>query len=228
MRISRLDILYEDAHCLVVSKPAGLPTQGLNTATLEGAVRRHLNPDDPAQPYLATVHRLDRPVSGVMVWAKTPKAARRLADQFAQREVRKEYWALVEGRPESNQGVWEDWLCTEATGLGRVQVCRPGTPRARRALTHFRLGEVHELPSDRSWLILSPETGRTHQLRIQASSRGLPVLGDRDYGARLDFPEGIALHARALTMLHPILRQPLTIEAPPPESWRGYRLRGDS
>src|SRR4051794_17912786 len=103
-------VLYEDAHCLAVAKPAGMPTQGAPTGepTLEAAVRRYLRPHDPSTVYLGTVHRLDRPVSGVVIWAKSPKAARRLADQFARRQARKEYWAIVEGRPRAEAGLWED------------------------------------------------------------------------------------------------------------------------
>ena len=93
-----LVVLFEDPHCLAVVKPAGLLTQGTAAGepTLEAEVRRYLNPGAPGAPYLGTVHRLDRPVSGVVVWAKTPKAARRLAGQFARRTARKEYWAIVE------------------------------------------------------------------------------------------------------------------------------------
>src|SRR4051794_16835739 len=94
-----LVVLFEDPHCLVVAKPAGMLTQGTAAGepTLEAAVRRHRNHSAPASAYVVTVHRLDRPVSGVVVWAKTPKAARRLAAQFASRTVTKEYWAIVAG-----------------------------------------------------------------------------------------------------------------------------------
>src|SRR4051812_47677741 len=94
-----LTILFEDAHCLATVKPGGELTQGTSAGgpTLEARVRRYLNPRDPASVYLGTVHRLDRPVSGVILWAKTLKAARRLAGQFAARQARKEYWAIVEG-----------------------------------------------------------------------------------------------------------------------------------
>lgn len=217
-----LTILFEDAHCLATAKPAGLLTQGVarGEPTLEQAVRRHLRPDDPGAAYVGTVHRLDRPVSGVVLWARTPKAARRLAEQFAGREARKEYWAVVAGRPERPEGVWEDWLCTEDTGLGVVQVCRPGTPRARQARTRFRREDA-PLADGRTWLRLWPETGRTHQLRVQAASRGLPIVGDRAYGSTATFAEGIALHARSLTIRHPVLDRPITFEAPLPAAWAG-------
>src|SRR5262249_13148988 len=129
-----LVILFEDPHCLVVAKPAGLLTQAIGPGTrsdeptLERAVRRHLNAEAPDAPYLGTVHRLDRPVSGVIVWARTPKAARRLADQFARHAARKEYWAIVEesappGHDPEGDEVWDDWLAADPAG-----VVRPAAP----------------------------------------------------------------------------------------------------
>src|SRR4051794_29572097 len=99
-------ILFEDPHCLAVVKAAGVLTQGRaeGEPSLEDAVRAYLRPDAPASAYVGTVPRLDRPVSGVVLWAKTPKAARRLAEQFARREARKEYWAIVSGSPSSMEG----------------------------------------------------------------------------------------------------------------------------
>lgn len=221
-----LVVLFEDPHCLAVVKAAGLLTQGTTAGerTLEAAVRRYLNPDTPEAPYLGTVHRLDRPVSGVVVWAKTPKAARRLAGQFARRAARKEYWAIVETvrpPPEFNRDqneVWDDWLApADATGV--VRMTAPETPGARRAITRVGRGSAARLPAGTSWLRLWPETGRTHQLRTQAASRGCPILGDHVYGARLTFPCGIALHARTLRILHPILQTPLEWVAPIPRPW---------
>jgi 23S rRNA pseudouridine1911/1915/1917 synthase len=226
--IEPLDVVFEDAHCVAVWKPAGVLTQAKNAAgepTLEDALRRHLRPDDPAAAYVGTVHRLDRPVSGVVLWARTPKAARRLAAQFAGRQVRKEYWAIVEGRPQTEEGLWDDWLCVDdATGLGRVQVCSRQAPRARQALTRFARCEAERLPPGCSWLRLWPETGRTHQIRVQAAARGLPILGDRLYGAVGAFPVGIALHARALTVLHPALQTPITFTATLPEAWTAREI----
>lgn len=223
-----MDILYEDTHILVVNKPAMLSTQAppIAGATLESAVRAHLNPSDPASSYVGTVHRLDRPVSGVVLWAKTPKAARRLSKQFAARRAGKEYWAIVEGTPVTPEGAWEDWLFRDNTGLGRVQVVAPGTPRSQLARTRFRLATPESLPAGLSWLVLLPETGRTHQLRVQAAARELPILGDRLYGATREFPEGIALHARSLTVVHPVLEQAMTFTAPAPATWTeaGFRI----
>jgi 23S rRNA pseudouridine1911/1915/1917 synthase len=221
-----LAVLFEDPHCLAVVKPAGLLTQGTAAGepTLEASVRHYLCPDAPQRPYLGTVHRLDRPVSGVVVWAKTPKAARRLADQFARRAVGKEYWAIVAGgagAPASDRDeveVWDDWLArADATGV--VRATTPAAPGARRAITRVRCASVAGQPVATSWLRLWPETGRTHQLRAQAACRGRPILGDVAYGSTRPFPSGIALHARALTVRHPVLQLPMTWVAPLPGAW---------
>ncbi|CAN5850445.1 RluA family pseudouridine synthase [soil metagenome] len=222
-------ILHEDAHLLVVDKPAGLLTQGYSQGepTLERALRSHLLAEAPASGYLGTVHRLDRPVSGVMVWAKTPKAARRLCEQFARRVARKQYWAVVEALPKDRAGIWDDWLCEEDTGLGVVQICLEIAPRARHARTRYALGTGPGLllPPGCAWLKLWPETGRTHQLRVQASSRGLPILGDSPYQSRRPFGPGIALHARSLSLQHPISRQEMTFEAELPTAWAEQGIR---
>jgi 23S rRNA pseudouridine1911/1915/1917 synthase len=220
-RSEPLMILFEDAHLVVVAKPAGLLTQGRpgGEPTLEAAVRGHLAPEAPGACYLGTVHRLDRPVSGVTLWAKTPKAARRLAEQFAGREARKQYWAVVAGTPAAGAGTWDDWLGAEDAGQAAVRVVRPADPRARRAITRYEVAPARLLPPGAAWLRLWPETGRTHQLRVQAAARGLPILGDVVYGSTAPFPRGIALHARRLTIRHPLRLHPMTFEAPVPASW---------
>ena len=220
-----LAVLWEDPHGLAVSKPAGLLTQGHapGATTLEAMIRSYLRPEDPASVYLGTVHRLDRPVSGVILWAKTPKAARRWAEQFARREARKEYWAIVEGdgsRP-GISGTWEDWLTSPDPG-GCARVVEAGSAGSVRALTRFEVGENPALPEGCRWLKLWPETGRTHQLRVQSSARGWSIVGDSIYGSRRPFEAGIALHARSLTVEHPITRRSITIEAPLPDSWSGW------
>jgi 23S rRNA pseudouridine1911/1915/1917 synthase len=215
-----LAILCDDPHLLAVVKPAGLLTQGVagGEPTLEDAVRRHLRPDDPGSVYLGTVHRLDRPVSGVIVWARTPKAARRVADQFARGEAMKEYWAVVAGSSGSGEERWEDWLGpVDASGVARVVA--EDSPGARRAITRARPIRGAKCPEGMAFLGLEPETGRTHQLRVQAAARRRPIVGDTAYGSTLAFPRGIALHARRLTFTHPVSRREITIVAPLPEEW---------
>jgi 23S rRNA pseudouridine1911/1915/1917 synthase len=223
----RLAVLWEDPHGLAVAKPAGLLTQGPpeGEITLEALVRRHLRPDDPASVYLGTVHRLDRPVSGVVLWAKTPKAARRWAEQFAGRSARKEYWAIVEMGAEAGRlasfGTWDDRLAPPDAS-GRARVVEADRPGLARALTRFEVGSGMVAPEGLTWLKLRPETGRTHQLRVQAAARGWPIVGDTTYGATRGFPIGIALHARGLEVEHPIARRPILVEAPLPASWAGW------
>jgi 23S rRNA pseudouridine1911/1915/1917 synthase len=218
-----LVVLYEDPHCLAVVKPAGVLSQGTagGEPTLEDAVRRYLSPEHPGSVYLGTVHRLDRPVSGVLVWARTPKAARRLAGQFAGREARKEYWAIVEGDASAldAQGTWDDWLTVAVGPEGTVRAGEEGASGVRRAVTRFRKGQGARLPAGTAWLRLWPETGRTHQLRAQAAWRGQAILGDVAYGALRPFPAGIALHARVLQVRHPVSRRLLTWTAPLPGAW---------
>jgi len=224
-----LVVLFEDPHFLAVAKPAGVLTQGRagGDPTIEEAVRRHLGRDGPSAGYLGTVHRLDRPVSGVLLWAKTPRAARRLAEQFADRAARKVYWAVVGGHPEAVEGTWDDLLAPvdPVTAVARI-VVEPGHG-ARRAVTGYRRVDAAGLPGGCSFLRLAPETGRTHQLRAQAAARELAIVGDRAYGSGRPFAAGIALHARSLTIEHPATHRSMTFRAPPPGSWAGWGVSDD-
>lgn len=220
-------ILHEDAHLLVVVKPAGISTQAPPIAgpTLETQVRAHLAADSGDPVFVGTVHRLDRPVSGVVLWAKTTRAARRLSRQFETRQVQKEYWAVATGSLPGPSGLWEDWLIfDDSSGPKRAQVCAAGTPRSQLARTRFEVRAVAGLPAGLIALRLRPETGRTHQLRVQAAARGCPILGDALYGSNAAFEPGIALHAHALSIRHPELGRQLTFTAEQPESWAAAGL----
>jgi 23S rRNA pseudouridine1911/1915/1917 synthase len=225
-----LDILYEDNHCLAVAKPAPLLTQGPpGVPSLEALAKAYLKEryHKPGNVYLGIPHRLDRPVSGVVLFARSTKAAQRLAEQFQGRQVRKVYWALVERSPGGGlpppEGTWEDWL-RKVKEEARAEHVSPDAPDARLAVLHFR--RLRERAED-ALLEIEPQTGRTHQIRVQAAVRGWPVRGDVLYGARLPFgppaelprDRVIALHARSLTFLHPIRYEPLTLTAPLPETW---------
>jgi 23S rRNA pseudouridine1911/1915/1917 synthase len=213
-----VDILYEDNHCVAVAKPAGrLSThfQG-REETLDRLVKRYLKAKyhKPGNVFLGVVHRLDRPVSGVLLFARTTKAAARLARQFREGTVAKTYWAVVE-REVARAGALEDWLLKDRA-RGRVEVVPSGTPGARLARLGFeRRGGAAGL----SWVSVHPETGRTHQIRVQLAHAGHPVYGDTRYGSRHEFGEGIALHARSLTFLHPVRAEPVTLTAPVPPAW---------
>ena len=225
--IESLVVLYEDNHCLAVAKPAALLTQGVppGIPTLEAMVKAYLKERyrKSGNVYLGIPHRLDRPVSGVVLFARNTKAARRLAEQFQQHQVRKLYWAAVEGDVQPEQGAWEDWLF-KVKDESRTERVAVETPGARYA--HLRYRRLQADP-DGTLLEIEPETGRMHQIRVQAAARGWPVRGDVLYGARLAFgppaelprDRVIALHARCLTFLHPIKYEPITVTAPLPAYW---------
>jgi 23S rRNA pseudouridine1911/1915/1917 synthase len=221
-------ILFEDNHCVAVAKPAGLLTQGVppGIPTLESQVKAYLKEryHKPGNVYLGIPHRLDRPVSGVVLFARNTKAARRLAEQFQQRQVTKVYWAAVEGDVRPEEGTWEDWL-RKLSEEARSEPAEPGSPGAKPAVLRYRRLQACD---GGTLLEVRPETGRMHQIRVQAARRGWPVRGDQLYGARLPFgppaelprDRAVALHARSLTFLHPVRYEPVTAVAPLPEAWR--------
>ncbi len=228
MTLPALDILYEDNHCLAVAKPSGVLSthyQG-REETLDRAVKRYLKEkyQKPGNVFLGIVHRLDRVVSGVLLFARTSKAAARLAEEFREGTVDKVYWAIVEGNVARTAGTLEDWLQKDREA-GRVLVVEPHTPGARQALLHYqRRGGYGEL----TWLEVRPQTGRTHQLRVQLAHHRHPIYGDAKYGSVHTFHRAIALHARTLTFMHPVRYEPITLTAELPREWRGrfaYILR---
>jgi len=220
-------ILFEDNHCLALAKPGGLLTQGLPVGlpTLWAWARDYLRTTyhKTGNVYLGVPHRLDRPVSGVVMFAKSSKAAARLAEQFRDRQVIKVYQALVQGQVTPTEGVWIDWL-KKLPEQARAEIVQEVTPEARRAETKY---QVQSVTAAGTLLQLIPHTGRMHQLRIQSASRSWPILGDRTYGSQsafgppveLDRDRLIALHAASLTFLHPIRYEPLTVTAPLPDYW---------
>ncbi len=221
MEPTSLDILYEDNHCLAVVKPSGVVSthfQG-RELTLDRVVKRYLKDKyrKPGQVFLGIVQRLDKPVSGVMLFARTSKAAARLAEQFREGTVEKVYWAVVEGDVDKSAGSLEDWL-RKNDDAGRVEVVEPFAPGARQALLHFQRRGGHR---GLTWLEIRPQTGRTHQLRVQLAHHGHPIYGDAKYGSIHTFDRAIALHARALTFLHPVRYEPITLTAEVPRPWRG-------
>jgi 23S rRNA pseudouridine1911/1915/1917 synthase len=228
-----LHVLFEDNHCLAVAKPAGLLTQGVpqGLPTLEAMVRTYLKEKyhKPGRVYLGIPHRLDRPVSGVVLFARQTVSAQRLAEQFRHRQVTKIYWAAVEGHVQPPEGTWEDWL-RKLPEEARTERVTPETAGARHALLHYRCLAIL---ANGTLLEVRPETGRMHQIRLQAAVHGHPILGDALYGSRRTFgPQGelprdriIALHARCLTFLHPIRFEPITVTAPLPETWTELGVR---
>ena len=224
-------ILHEDSACLVVNKPAGLLTQApLGIESLEVQVKRYLaeHGGNDGDVYLGVPHRIDRPVSGVLVLAKNRKAARRISEQFERRQVEKTYWALVEGNVQPDEGTWTDHL-KKVYGKPRSQVVDASDPLAQIAVLHYKVLEHVSLAGlPESLLEITLETGRTHQIRIQSASRGHILLGDELYGSQRPFGPAsddermrfIALHARSLRFRHPVTREFITSVAPLPEYWK--------
>jgi len=226
-----LDILYEDNHCLALNKPAGWPTTHFDGTeeTVDRLAKAYLKEkhNKPGNVFLGVVHRLDKPTSGVLLFARTSKAAARLSEQFREGGVEKTYWAIVEEDlasrrrqpPEfkDDNGSLEDWL-KKNDATARVEVVPPKTPGSQFARLLYTVKARHE---GLTWLELRPHTGRKHQLRVQLASRGCPVYGDKKYGSPHLFGPAIALHARSLTFLHPVTKEPIALTAELPRPWRG-------
>lgn len=215
-----LRVLYEDNHLLAVVKPAGVATMGAPAGqpTLLQMARQYLKQryHKPGRVYLGVVSRLDAPVTGVVLFARTSKAARRLTQQFRTRQVEKVYWAMVEGRVEPLSGEYSDWVARDEERAG-ARVARAASPGAKQARLRYRR---LRLLRGASLLEIELHTGRKHQIRLQLAVRGHPVLGDRKYGSRRPFAGGIALHARRLALAHPVQGGRLEIVAPLPRAWR--------
>jgi 23S rRNA pseudouridine1911/1915/1917 synthase len=226
MMADTLEILFEDNHCIAAAKPAALLTQGPpGVPSLEAMVKAYIQTKyhKPGNVYLGVPHRLDRPVSGVVLFARNSKAAQRLAEQFRERQVTKIYWGLVEGRVESDDNLWEDWL-RKIQDEARAERAEPNAPGAKRAEMRVR---VLQRMDDRTLLQFEPHTGRMHQIRVQSALRGHPLFGDvlygstREFGPSAELPRDrlIALHARSLTFLHPLRYEPITLTAALPAIW---------
>src|SRR5262245_10283011 len=224
-----LDVLYEDNHLVAVNKPCGWPSAHFTGAeeTMDRVVKAYLKEKyhKPGDVFLGIVHRIDKPTSGVLLFARTSKAAARLSEQFRDNLVEKTYWAVVDdrlaGKPPPPRldpaGTMEDWLRKDPV-RGGIRVVDAGTVLAKQALLHYAIKAEHD---GLTFLEIRPQTGRTHQLRVQLASRGRPVYGDSKYGSRFGFGPGIALHSRSVTFLHPTRYEPLTLTAEVPRSWLG-------
>ena len=204
---------------MAVAKPSGVASahfQG-GQETLDRAVKSYLKQkyNKPGQVFLGIVHRLDRPVSGVMLFAKTSKAAARLSEQFRAGSVEKIYWAVVESRLDAPCRDLACWLRKDRQ-RGCVEVVEPNTPGAQAASLSYR---VCRQTDSLSWLEIRPQTGRTHQVRVQLAHAGHPIYGDAKYGSFQRFGRAIALHARSLRFAHPVRREPIELLAELPSLW---------
>jgi 23S rRNA pseudouridine1911/1915/1917 synthase len=215
-------ILYADNHLLAVNKPAGLLTQdsGTGLCNLEDWAREWVRHDKKksGNVFLNAVHRIDKAVSGAVLFARTSKALSRLNEDIRTRNCRKTYHALVEGLPEEPSAELVHWLSHERQ---RAEVSREGEKGAQRAVLRYRtLKTLDKL----TLLEVDLETGRYHQIRAQLSAMGTPIAGDEKYGAKLKSDDGgIGLHHYRLEVTHPTLKEPVMIEAPYPADSRWWK-----
>lgn len=218
LKIDRL-ILYEDNHLLVLNKPGGLLVQGDRTGdeTLLTAAKNYLKEkyQKPGRVFLALVHRLDRVTSGVVVFARTSKAASRLALAFRERKVKKFYLAVVHGHPPPNETLEGKILFDKKSR--RAYLHRDGKP----ARLSYQMLKKH---GGYSLLLVQPETGRKHQIRVQLAAKGYPIVGDLKYGSheRVASGRAILLHAWQILLPHPTLRKEILFSAPLPKYWPSY------
>ena len=217
-------ILYEDNHLLVVNKKVGEIVQGDKTSDepLTETYKAFIAQRDskPGQVFMGLPHRLDRPVSGIVVLAKTSKALERLNAMFRDGDVKKVYWALVCHEPAQKEKLLEGMLWRNEK-QNKSYICRPGAARKDAKLARLNYRQIAK--TDRYWLVeVELLTGRHHQIRCQLSHLGCPIKGDLKYGAPRSNPDGgISLHARSITFVHPVRKESMTVEAPVPASWKG-------
>lgn len=245
----RTSVLYFAEECLVVQKPAGLLTQApAGIPSIESQARRffkslvrdRLGPgSDPAivsnnidasinieSDYVGVPHRLDRATSGALLLGQTKAVTRKLAAQFEKRTIKKIYWALLEGHPTELAGTWTNWM-RKLPDRALSEITEPTDSAAQWAELDFKiLGQDSQV----CLVEIHLKTGRTHQIRLQASARGFPILGDAEYGAQFDFGtafddhrrRAIALHARTIDFWHPKLHRPVVVHAPVPSTWQDF------
>ena len=214
-----MTVLYEDNHLIAVSKRVGDIVQGDKTGDvpLSDLVKTYIKDkyQKPGNVYLGVVHRLDRPVSGVVLFAKTSKALPRLNKMFAEHQaVRKTYLAIVANKPPQQEGTLTHWL-TRNEKQNTARAYDREVPGSKKAVLDYRV----VAQSERYFLLeIELHTGRHHQIRCQLAKMGCPIRGDLKYGALRSNPDGgISLHAWRLSLEHPVSHVPLTIEAPVPE-----------
>ena len=214
-----MTVLYEDNHLIIVNKQAGEIVQGDKTGDtpLSDIVKDWLKEkhNKPGNVYLGVVHRLDRPVSGVVLFAKTSKALPRLNKMFAEHDkVSKTYWAIVQNRPQASKGTLTHWL-TRQEKNNTARAYDREVPGAKKAVLDYELiasGDRYHL------LEIHLHTGRHHQIRCQLANMGCPIKGDLKYGAPRSNPDGsISLHARNLTLEHPVSHETISVTAPVPD-----------
>lgn len=214
---SNLQVIYEDNHIIVVNKRAGDIVQGDKTGDtpLSDIVKAYIAETyhKPGNVYLGVVHRLDRPTTGIVLFSKTSKALPRLNKLFAEKKANKTYWALVKNAPPKSEDILIHWLKKNPKN-NKSTAYKKEVPQSKKAILHYTV--IKKL--DNFYLLeIQLETGRHHQIRCQLASIGCPIKGDLKYGFdRSNKDASISLHARRLEFVHPVKKEPISIEAPLP------------
>ena len=212
-----MEVLYEDNHIIIINKKAGVLVQGDKTGDtpLMDLVKDYIKVkyNKPGNVYLGVVHRLDRPTSGIVMFAKTSKALSRLNELFRHDKVDKTYWAVVKNMPKKPEATLTHYLIkNERTNKSTAHDVEK--PRTKKSILHYKL----IAKSDHYFLLdVNLETGRHHQIRCQLSKIGSPMKGDLKYGAERSNPDGsISLHARSISFTHPVSKEQINVTAPVP------------
>ena len=222
-----MQVVYEDNHIIIVYKESGEIVQGDKTGDepLAEKVKAYLKEKyaKPGLVFLGIVHRLDRPVSGLVMFARTSKALTRLNDMFRHGDIHKTYWAVVPDKPEESEGTLEHWL-TRNEKQNKTYAYYHEVPGSKKAILNYRMiGQT-----ERYYLLeINLLTGRHHQIRCQLAEMGCPIKGDLKYGARRSNPDGsISLLAHRLEFIHPVKKEPIVVESPLPDDplWQGLKL----
>ena len=233
-----MEILYEDNHIIAVNKTCNEIVQGDKTGdtplseTVKAYIKEKYN--KPGEVFLGVPHRLDRPTSGVVLFARTSKALTRLNEMFREKSsslpfregsglgpIKKTYWAIVQGAPKQSEARLENWLVRNEA-QNKSYIAKPGAKEAKQAILSYKTlakGENYTL------LEVNLETGRHHQIRCQLAAIGCPIKGDLKYGAKRSNPDGgICLHARQIEFIHPVSKQNICITAPVPNDslWQQF------
>lgn len=227
--IQPIDVLYEDNHLIALNKNVSDIVQGDKTGDepLSEKVKQYLRVkyNKPGNVFVGVTHRLDRPVSGVVLFARTSKALARLNKMFSDKQnLKKKYWALVKNKPPATQGCLTDYL-VKNQGKNKSFVTGENTDGAKKAVLNYKVVDA----SDNFYLLeIELVTGRHHQIRVQLANMGCPIKGDLKYGfPRSNRDAGICLHARTLEIIHPVKKENMVITAPVPNDtlWKYFEER---
>ena len=213
-----MQVIYEDNHIIIVNKQSGEIVQGDKTGDrpLSDIVKDYIKEKyhKPGEVFLGVVHRLDRPVSGLVVFARTSKALTRLNKMFSEGEIHKTYWAITKNAPRAVEGTLEHWLVRNES-QNKSYAYDTEKPNAKKAILKYR---VIGRSDNYNLLEVNLLTGRHHQIRCQLAAMGCPIKGDLKYGARRSNPDGsISLMARRIEFTHPVSKEAIAIEAPLPQ-----------